>query len=299
MGEKFGTLNSYDRKNTKIRPPIVDGIFYPDKKDKLAEEIDLLFKETLKETRGKKKNDIFALVTPHAALEYSGRLTAVAYNTLSERMIETVIILASMHRDPIRGFALPTASFFELPGFRIPVNREYIEKILSISKYAIYDDISHFEEHSIEVQLPFIHHVLPKVDIVPILMGMAEEKLIMELSRVIFSLVKENFSSMLIVVSSNMSSYLTGKDWKGEEAEMLRLIGEQDWKGMINGIRQGKVTACGAGCIASLYAMQSLPGGVKMETSILDRTNSYLVNHDEKKVISYAAVAITGAIGSE
>ncbi len=272
--------------NEPIRPTIVDGIFYPADGKELHKTIKNFF-----ETTSTKPGDAFAILTPHAAFEYSGQLLARAFKSAIYRDIKTVIILGPMHRDPIEGIAVPTASYFEIPGGNLKVNRGYIEKLMNNCKNVIYDDISHFEEHSIEVILPFIHYLFPSADIVPMLLGNQSIKTIKENSMAFNLTFQNDFKYILFVVSSNMSSYLTGTNPREEAKKLINLTMEKNWKGIINSSTKGSISGCGANAISTLLAIEDFNKELNLKPVLLGEDNSSSIDSDQNKVVNYAAIA--------
>ncbi len=279
-------MEYFTSNNEPIRPTIVDGIFYPNR----GEELHRVIKEFF-ETINTQPGNAFAILTPHAAFEYSGKLLAQAFKSTIYRDIKTVIILGPMHRDPIEGMAVPTASYFETPEGNLRVNKEYIEKLMNNCKNVIYDDISHFEEHSIEVTLPFIHYLFPSADIVPILLGNQSIKTIKENSKAFNLTFKNDFKYILFVISSNMSSYLTGRQPREEAKRLINLTMEKDWKGIINSSEKGLISGCGANAISTLLAIDDLSEELNLKPVLLGEDNSSSIDSDENKIVNYAAIA--------
>ncbi|HEX9252043.1 MAG TPA: AmmeMemoRadiSam system protein B, partial [Ignavibacteriaceae bacterium] len=84
----------------KIRHQQVAGYFYPAEKEKLQNDISLLFKVTKPE---KSFNKIFGIVSPHAGYIYSGKTAAYAYNLLKDKEYKTVIIISPSHAEYFPG----------------------------------------------------------------------------------------------------------------------------------------------------------------------------------------------------
>ena len=83
-----------------IRKPAVAGLFYPDEKEILIDELTSLLEKNKPELSIK---NIYGLIVPHAGYVYSGKTAAYAYNTLKESNFKTVVVLAPSHREYFPG----------------------------------------------------------------------------------------------------------------------------------------------------------------------------------------------------
>ena len=183
------------------REPIVDGIFYPAEAETLRDEIlDLI--------RGTKAppGDAFAIITPHAALQYTGALMSAAFTSASARKIKTVVILAPVHGETTDEIILPESSYFNTPMGSVPVNGEITEALLSFNPAIKRKESPHLEEHGIEVQLPFVQTIFPEASIVPILVGKAARRVVTLLANALQLVLSELHDTTLFVITTNISA---------------------------------------------------------------------------------------------
>jgi MEMO1 family protein len=116
---------------------------------------------------------LVALVAPHIDLSVGGKVYSKAYQILRDLSPRTVIILGTGHQMAQDLFALSEKAF-ETPLGVAECNRAWVEKLRAAGGAAIAkNDFVHRAEHSIEFQLLFLQHLLPKSSftIVPILCG--------------------------------------------------------------------------------------------------------------------------------
>jgi hypothetical protein len=184
-----------------IRPPAVAGLFYPGDSRALAAEIDELIGDVgcFAPRLGFPK----ALIAPHAGYIYSGTVAAHAYDEIAPArgIVKRVVLLGPVHRVPVRGLALPTADFFETPLGRIPVDKEFFEKIKDL-RQVVRSDPAHAMEHSLEVHLPFLQKVLGAFSLVPFAVGDATPEEVAEVLHRLWG-----GPETLIVVSTDLSHY--------------------------------------------------------------------------------------------
>ncbi len=268
----------------QIRASIVDGIFYPSRRKELAALVNQLWEES-----DVPPGRAGGIISPHAAYQYSGGVAAAAFRAVSARRIETAVILGPIHRDPTNEIALPESASFQTPLGTVPVQQEIVEELLDCGTRFCRNDIPHLEEHCLEVQLPFLQFMFPRVEIVPILMGtpsLANVRLLAQSLKLVLAGV---LPSTLVVVSANMSSYLQPVSSPDEIDLLLDLITRRDWQGVVEAAERGRISTCGSGCIATLLALSDLLGE---EVQILQRRSSAEVAKREQTVVHYAAVAL-------
>ena len=184
-----------------IRPAAVAGAFYPGDPQRLGAEIDELIDgvEDFEPRVGFPK----ALIVPHAGYIYSGATAACAYDTLAPArgIVRRVVLLGPVHRVPVRGLALPAADAFSTPLGRVPLDTAAIGALADL-KQVVRSAAVHAEEHSLEVQLPFLQKMLGEFSLVPFAVGDAKVE---EVAQVIDRLW--GGAETIIVISTDLSHY--------------------------------------------------------------------------------------------
>jgi len=184
----------------KIRRPAVAGQFYPADKKELESEIEKYLSAA---PRTKIDGDVAAIMVPHAGYEFSGPIAACGYELLRGRKTDTVIILGNAHTAYFEGIAVDGRDAWETPLGRVEINRNLARAMVK-SEIAGYGDEIHANEHSLEVQLPFLQRVLADdFKIVPILFG-APSRGREKLAAFLTERLNEND---LVVASTDMSHY--------------------------------------------------------------------------------------------
>ena len=180
------------------RPAAVADMFYPGDPRALHDDIQSYIAGVNPDTSTPK-----AIISPHAGYIYSGLTAAHAYAQLQQARdsIKRVVLLGPSHRVALRGLAAPSTDFFETPLGNIPIDQEAIRQILTFSQVQI-SDLAHRQEHSLEVQLPFLQEVLTDFSLVPLVVGDATPQ---EVCEVIDQLWGSD--ETLIVISSDLSHF--------------------------------------------------------------------------------------------
>ncbi len=185
------------------REPAVAGQFYPANKDQLSHEVNKLFAQAVPLGNW---NTVRALISPHAGYVFSGKIAASAYNQISKKTnYSNVFILASSHYVGFRGASVYSRGDFLLPGRNVRVDQGTAQKLIRENNLFTDYPEAHGQEHSIEVQLPFLQHQLgDNLRIVPIVIGTNR---IDDIQEIAAGLKPYFIPENLFVVSTDFSHY--------------------------------------------------------------------------------------------
>src|SRR3989442_4035562 len=144
---------------------------------------------------------LVGLVVPHAGYVYSGPVAAHSYAALAaDGWPASFVILGPNHHGQGAPLALTSHDW------QTPIGVAAIDKDLhdSLSKPPLEEDIlAHRDEHSIEVQLPFLQHLSEGVRFVPICMAFQEYEVASEVGELMARTVKRE--SVLFISSSGFT----------------------------------------------------------------------------------------------
>lgn len=182
----------------QIREPAVAGMFYPDDPVLLQQQIEQLLASESPSTDHPK-----ALIVPHAGYIYSGPTAAAAFAQLLplRTRIRRVILLGPAHHVAFQGLAASSAQYFATPLSVVPIDQVALDSILMLPQVHVRDD-AHAQEHSLEVQLPFLQTVLDDFKLVPLVVGDASPQDVAEVLEKLWG-----GDETLIVISSDLSHY--------------------------------------------------------------------------------------------
>ncbi|HDP16379.1 MAG TPA: AmmeMemoRadiSam system protein B, partial [Candidatus Omnitrophica bacterium] len=146
-----------------MRRPVVAGHFYPQTEEALRKMLAGLVKT------GPDKQKVMGVILPHAGYVYSG---PVAGATVSKIEIKkTAVILGTDHTGSGSPFSIVTKGRWLTPLGEVKIDAEIAGSILKSSRLLKDDDRGHVNEHSIEVQLPFLQYLKADIKIVPIIIS--------------------------------------------------------------------------------------------------------------------------------
>ncbi len=256
----------------QVRQPAVAGLFYPADKQSLQNDIEQYLQEA---NYGR---DIIpkAIVVPHAGYVYSGPIAASAYKQIIpiKDKINRVVLLGPSHRVAFSGLAIPESDIFKTPLGDIPIDQNGIQLLAELPQ-VITSDRAHQEEHSLEVQLPFLQEILDDFSLVPIVVGEAERH---EVAEVINRLWGDEHT--LIVISTDLSHY--------HEYSEAKRIDRLTSDAIIN-IKPDLISyddACGRN---GLKGMLTVAKDKNLSVDILDLRNSGDTAGDKSRVVGYGA----------
>jgi hypothetical protein len=269
---------------SQFRSPTAAGYFYPGNKDKLIEQITLLFR-TVKSD--KTFNHIAGLVAPHAGYVYSGKTAAYAYNTIKEKKYKNVIIISPSHREYFAGNSVYNGDGYITPLGIVEINKDLVQIITDNSKTIFKGIEGHHEEHGIEVHLPFLQFMLTDFKIVPVVMGDQSKIFIDELAERIAGIMDDE---TLIVASSDLSHFYPRNIAEKLDSVIEKRIMDYNFEGLYNDLENKKCEACGGGPIITM--MKSLDIINKKKSLVLHRSDSGDTSGDLNEVVGYLSAAI-------
>ena len=198
----------------KHRDPQFAGQFYPNDKTRLKTELEMLFSgaETDFGYFSSSCDRLRALISPHAGYVFSGKVAAAAFQQIPENAsYKRVFVLASSHRYSFNGAAMFFGNY-KTPLGEIATDTEVLDQLKQQSELFIQHNEAHHNEHSLEVQLPFLQHKLNnKFLLVPLILGTLSPETCKEMARVLKPwFTPEN----LFVISTDCSHYPNYDDAK-------------------------------------------------------------------------------------
>ncbi len=256
------------------RAPAVAGFFYPED----SAELESAVASYLAAVPAPPSNAPVpkALIVPHAGYVYSGPVAASGYAHIAgqRRAIRRVVLLGPSHRAPLRGLAASGADAFETPLGAVPLDREAIDEILDFPQVQIFD-AAHRDEHSLEVQLPFLQYVLEDFSLVPLSVGDAEPEEVQEVIERLWG-----GPETLFVVSSDLSHYYDYETARRLDAATTRAIEALDAHAL------EPESACGRAPARGLLAAAKRHG-LSVET--VDLRSSGDTAGDKRRVVGYGS----------
>ena len=257
-----------DKKEGKMREPAVAGQFYPGTKDGLNKTVTRLLKSV---TTADISGQVIGIVSPHAGYDFSGAVAAHGYKLISDLGFETVIMIGPSHRVFFEGAAVYDQGTWKTPLGDVEIDAKLAKEIISSNPQRIKSlPHVHNQEHSLEVQIPFLQKTLKDFKIVPIMLVEPRFEDCQILANAITNLVKDK--SILLLASSDLYHGYSYDECVDIDKKTLGLIEKLDAKGLYDALITGKAQACGGMPIVVVMLASQKLGADKAK--ILKSTNS-------------------------
>ena len=275
-----------------IRQPVASGNFYSSNPETLRKQVADSFSHKLG-PKGFRKHEIVAAVVPHAGYVYSGPVAAWVYSMVEA---DNYIIFGPNHTGMGEQFAVMKSGLWKTPLGEVAIHEGVAEKILKESDVLTHDVIAHQQEHSIEVQLPFLQYKLGndfKFVPISILNEFADDLLLEKcrsIGKTVAGIIKKQKGRWVVLASSDFSHYLPQKEARGIDMSLIRKIKKLNEKKFFSKIVEKNATVCGFGPIAATIAAAKELGAKKAD--LLKYATSGDVSGDVGSVVGYASIII-------
>ncbi|MFA4877570.1 MAG: AmmeMemoRadiSam system protein B [Methanoregula sp.] len=260
----------------KMRTCAVAGMFYPRDPSHLEQLLETFFRET------RPDGNPIGIVSPHAGYVYSGQVAARAFGTIDPDFSGTFVIIGPSHR----GYLSCVSEVpWETPLGVVDTDAEFV-RALDIET----DEFSQKDEHSIEVQVPFVKYRFPRARIAPVMMGQQDYSSAIRLGERIVSAIHGTKRDVRIVASSDFSHYVPDAKAKTDDRYAIDALASLDTQEFYRRIGERGVTACGYGPIVAMVSACRRLGATTGR--LIQYATSGDVTGDNKAVVGYAAIAV-------
>ncbi len=263
-----------------LRMPVVSGQFYPEDKKSCLDMIEYCLRKTKDAV---KIEDVKAIIVPHAGWIFSGPTAVRAFVSVEEAP-DTVIMLGAVHR-----YGFNTPALYGKGSWKSPLGEVQIDEELSdiieanLSDSVMVSPGAHNNEHSIEVNVPFVQYFFPSAKILPIACPPFEE--IYKIGEELGDILKKQKKKILLLASSDLTHYghsygftpqgagPDAKKWVREvnDGSLIQYALDLESEKIVPYANESQ-SACGGGAIALLTAVVKKLGAVN--SKLLEYTTS-------------------------
>ena len=271
-----------------VRIPAVAGSVYTSSASILRAEVKGYLDSAARAVKGKER---VAIVCPHAGFMYSGSTAAYSFASCSnwKSRALTAIIIGPNHT----GVGTPISisqQDWKTPLGELRTDTELAGAIVAESKIARVDEDAHRQEHSCEVQLPFLQLTAPHARIVCICMAWQDEKSAEDLAKAIFEAAKRTKRNVIVIASSDFTHYESAQSAKEKDVPALSLLEKMDAVGFETLVDARDLSICGHGPIATALIYARIAGAKKCE--LLRYIHSSQVTGEQGEGVAYAALTL-------
>lgn len=264
-----------------VRHPAVSGQFYPDSARALSAAVDALTRDDAERLPAR------AVVAPHAGYVYSGGVAGEVYSSVS--LPERYVIFCPNHTGVGADAAIVPSGAWRMPWGEVPVDEPLARLLMEASPLLADDPSAHRHEHSLEVQLPFIHRFRKSFRFVPVALGHLSPARCRELGEAVAGVLSGEADPPLLVASSDMSHYEPDTVARRKDALAIERMLALDPEGLYRTVRAERIGMCGF-----------IPATVVLHAALsLGATSARLIKYatsgdaggDYARVVGYAGLA--------
>ena len=277
----------------RIRPAAVAGMFYPREPLALREALDAAYRSPLgpgvRSPISTPAREVFGLICPHAGYIYSAPAAAWSFAQISTAARpEAVVLLGVNHRSAGASIALSDVTAWETPLGVVPVAHDLGVRLRELEPSVVVDEYAHRQEHSLEVQLPFIQALFGETMILPIVLAHPVWDTVFRLGMALSKLAADH--RLLFVASTDFSHYLPQREAEKLDQLALAQIASVDPDGLLAVVQRMGITMCG---VLPVTALLIAARGAGIHTgTILHYHTSGDVTGDRQEVVGYGAAVL-------
>lgn len=278
-----------------VREAAVAGTFYPADRAALVAMMDRMLGEVKSPAREEK---ILAAVAPHAGYVYSGPVAAETFAALRGRGFRRVVVIAPSHYAAFDTTSVYDGDGYQTPLGTVPVDREFARRLAKMGGGIRLSQEGHAPtarggEHAIEVELPWLQHVLGEFTLVPVVMGAQSYETSRELGVTLAKLIGEDAApgETLVLASSDLSHYHGYEEAARMDGKTLAALEAWDTLSMARNFERRVWEACGGGPIVAAMIYAERRGANRAR--VLRYANSGDTAGDRTRVVGYSADLFT------
>lgn len=240
-------------------------------------------------TNIKTKPESSIVISPHAGYIYSGRTAAAAISSL--KPADVFIMLGPNHTGIGLGFSIMGSGSWKTPLGDAEIDQNLADALKKKCAFLEEDEGAHANEHSIEVQMPFLQYRFGKIRFVPVCINQeisCQEfaKKCIKLGEAIADL--SGNSRISVVASSDFSHYVPLDAAEKQDGMAIKEIKKLDVSGFFKTIEENNVSVCGFGPIAAAMAAAKKLG---LKAEVISSSSSGDETGDFSSVVAYYAIS--------
>ncbi|MBW6509757.1 MAG: AmmeMemoRadiSam system protein B [Desulfuromonadales bacterium] len=265
-----------------IRQPVVAGLFYP------ASAIELTRQLTSFIATVEQQQIATAVVLPHAGYVYSGDVAGAVISRI--KVPQQVILLGPNHHGRGEQMAVSAVDAWATPLGDVTVAADLRAHLLVEIPQLVLDDRAHQQEHSLEVLLPFLQHVQPQLEIVPVTLKHSDFSRLCDLGAGIARALKTWNQSVLLVASSDMNHFLPAAENVRLDSLAIDAMTSFDPQRLYRVVAEQQISMCGVFAVVAVMEAAKALGAQNCD--LVRYSHSGEKSGDNSRVVGYAGLLI-------
>jgi hypothetical protein len=276
------------------RPSSIAGSWYPGDAEILSADI----RNYLADAEGIYPDGrVIGLVVPHAGYRYSGRVAAAGFAAARNTKPEVIAVISPLHRSHASRVLATAHDAYVTPLGRVELDHDGLHCFADLLLRRGLDlaRIQYDQEHSLEIELPFMQYLWQDFTLLPIMIRDQSAGTAMAVAQALAETLLGR--KALIVASSDLSHFHEQSEALQLDKELLRRLAAFDPQAILDGETEGTAYACGRGAIAAaLWSARSLGA---QRVTVLKHDTSGSATGDLTSVVGYASAVIWSKLRSE
>jgi AmmeMemoRadiSam system protein B len=196
------------------------------------------------------------------------------------------------HRAAFDGVAVHSRGAWDTPLGRATIDEEIAQALLEADRVVFDDPGLHRDEHSLEMQMPFLQRLVPGLRIVPLLMGSQMRREVEALGAALGKALAGR--GALLVASSDLSHYQPATVANRLDGAVVEAVGRFDDESLLRRFETRDNVACGGGpVVAVMKAARSL--GADRACVLKYGDSGDVGEGDKSHVVGYLSAALMAA----
>ncbi len=234
---------------------------------------------------------VIAVIAPHAGYRYSGATAGHAFAAIKGQSFSRVAVLSPLHGYHPAPVLTSGHTAYQTPLGQVPVDTRAVEELQTrLSEQNILMPRLRFdEEHSLEIELPFLQRALPGgFSLIPLMFRSETPAQLQGIAQALYDLIHD--TDTLLVASTDLSHFFPQGRAKKLDSFMLRQIEQLSPEGVLAAEQSGAGMACGSSAVAVVLWTARLMGA--NQAVILHQSTSAEMTGDTESVVGYGAAAL-------
>ncbi len=270
-----------------MRQAVFRGTFYPAPAKELAD----LVRSNISAANVSGVRNACSYIVPHAGYMYSGKTAGFAYKAIAmgakAKDADTIVIIGPNHTGIGKPVSLSLADWSTPLGVALN-DTKLSERIIKVGS-AEPDERAHSDEHSIEVQLPYLKQIFPEKRFVFICMMDQSAQAAEMVSKSIYDASKELGRRSVVIATSDFNHYEPEAVTKEKDRAVINPIERLDTNGFVDLVKTLPSSVCGPGPIIASMKFGAAMGAKRAK--LLDYSTSASSESNEH-VVGYSSIAI-------
>jgi AmmeMemoRadiSam system protein B len=265
-----------------LRLPAVAGRFYPSN----PAELTAIIARFTKTQSNVEKVAVKACLLPHAGYVYSGSVAGAVFARMT--LPRKILILGVRHFPRGEQAAILSNGAWRTPLGDAPIDQSLAQALLAACPLLREDDVAHSQEHSLEVQLPFLQVLAPGFMFVPVALGTVRFEDLVSVGEAVAEVLARTREEILLLTTSDLNHYEEDATTRVKDRKAIERLLALDARGLYDTCRNERISMCGLGpAVSMIVALQRL--GAK-DAKLARYATSADVSGDTSAVVGYAGM---------